>query len=447
MRRVLFVLYYFPPAGGAGVQRGLKFLRYLPEFGWHPTVLTVRSNSAFPVRDETLLAEVPAGLPVHRTRCPELYGLYRRASGQRLTTDLETASQSAAEGRPVRRLLRAIRAASFIPDGRMLWRPFSIREGKKILASEPYDLIFSSGPPFTCHLIGRDLHRASGLPWVADYRDPWTQATFYPRRPAWARAIDLRLEASCVREAACTVTVGDGMAAEMLARYPRLERSRVAVIPNGYDEGDFAAVPVEPPRELRITHSGSLFRGRIPFAFFEALAGMLAREGDFAQRLRLCFAGRIDEEARALLASPPFDRVSELPGYLPHAGSIALLRRSRLLLLATGTDAQSRNLLTGKVYEYLASGIPILALAPPDGDAARVIREAGAGWVIDPDDRVSIRSRLEEIWRIERSRPASEAPASAPLFGLSRAEEVIARYARRELTRRLAAAFDTCARG
>jgi len=444
MRRVLFIVYYFPPSGGAGVQRGLKFLRYLPGFGWTPTVLTVRADAGFPVRDETLLAEIPEGLAVHRTRCPELYRLYRRASNQSKTTDLETASQSAGERRPLRRLLRGLRGALLIPDGRMLWRPFAVKEGMRILESQPHDIIFSSGPPFTCHLIGRDLHRASGLPWVADYRDPWTQATFYPARPAFARAIDLRLEASCVREADRMVMVGRGMAAEMLARYPGLDPERVAVIPNGWDEADFSGVPVRPPAELRITHAGSLFRGRIPAALFEILAAMMSREEDFAARLRLCFAGRVDDEARSLLSRPPFDRVAEMPGYLPHAESIALLRRSRLLLLATGTDAQSRNLVTGKIYEYLASGLPILALAPPDGDAARLVRETGAGWVIDPGDREGIGRRLEEIWRVERERPAGEAPAAAPLFGLERDEAAIARYSRRELTRRLAELFAGC---
>ncbi|MFH1143162.1 MAG: glycosyltransferase, partial [Candidatus Eisenbacteria bacterium] len=262
MRRALFILYYFPPAGGIGVQRGLKFIRYLPEFGWRATVLTVRAGAAFPVRDETLLDEIPPDVLVRRTPCPELYGLYRRLGRHAATTDVDTASQSAGEFKPHRRILRALRGALFIPDGRMLWAPHAIRAGRQLLDSAKHEAVFSSGPPFTSHLIARALHRSHGLPWIADYRDPWTQATFYPRRPPIARAIDLRLEASCIREATCTVIVGAGMEAEFRRRYPDLPPQRLRVIPNGYDEADFAAVPYRHPQHLRITHSGSLFYRR-----------------------------------------------------------------------------------------------------------------------------------------------------------------------------------------
>jgi len=443
MRRVLFIVYYFPPSGGAGVQRGLKFLRYLPDFGWEATVLTVPSGAGFPVRDESLLAEIPDRVTVRRTRCPELYDLYRVLSGRRKEADIETASQSAGERGPLRRVLRGLRATLFIPDGRMLWRPFAVRAGRGLLRSAPHDLIFSSGPPFTGHLIARSLHRWSGKPWVADYRDPWTQATFYPRRPAWARAIDLRLEAACVREAAATVVVGEGMAEEFRRRYPELAPERFVVIPNGFDEADFAAVPYRHPEEFRITHAGSLFLGRIPHAFFTVLKERMATDADFAARLRLCFAGRLDRDARRLLQSPPFDRVSELPGYLEHPESVALLRKSRLLLLSTGTDAQARSMVTGKVYEYLASGVPILALAPPDGDAARLIAAGGAGWTLAPDDQEGIRNRLQAIWDAERARPSpgGPPPERPPQFGLERDEGEILRYTRRELTRRLAELF------
>ncbi|MFH1145024.1 MAG: hypothetical protein V1774_10815, partial [Candidatus Eisenbacteria bacterium] len=231
-------------------------------------------------------------------------------------------------------------------------------------------------------------------------------------------------------------------------RYPDLPPQRLRVIPNGYDEADFAAVPYRHPQHLRITHSGSLFYRRIPHAFFEVLREMLETQPAFAARLRLCFAGRVDEAALALLRRPPFDRVAEVLGQLTHAGSVELLRRSRLLLLCTGTDAQSRNLVTGKVYEYLAAGPPILALAPRDGDAARLVERTGAGWAHDPDDREGIRRRLNELWRIECEREAGGGtpPDHPPLFGLRRKEPEIALFTRREQTRRLTELFaDGCA--
>lgn len=439
MRRVLFVVYYFPPSGGPGVQRCLKFIRYLPEFGWEPCVLTVPESADFQVRDASLLAEVPRGLIVRRTRCPEPYGLYRTLTGQRGPVSLDLASHSAQERRPLRRLLRALRATLFIPDGRMAWRPHAVRGGLDLLRTAGYDAILSSGPPFTCHLIGRELHRRTGRPWIADYRDPWTTATFYPARPRWARRIDERYEAACVREAARSLVVGEAMALEFRGRYAELDPQRFVVLPNGFDPADFTGVAYQAPREFRVTHSGSLFRGRAPEAFLQAVADLMTEREDFAERVRLCFAGRLDDEVRARLAAPPFERVAELPGYLPHRESVALLRRSRLLLLSTGADAQARSMVTGKVYEYLAAGVPILALAPPDGDAARLIASTGAGWVFAPEDRAGVLAHLRRLWQEECAREA-RAPAAGgpPQFGCVRDEAEIQRYSRREQTRRLA---------
>ncbi len=445
MRRVLMILYYFPPSGGPGVQRGLKFVRYLPEFGWEPIVLTVGENADFMVRDETLCREIPPGLRVVRTRCPEFYGLYRTVT-QQSGASLDVTSQSHGEQRPVRRMLRWLRGAIFVPDGRMAWTPFAVSAGVRLLRESRCQVIFSSGPPFTCHAIGRALHRRSRLPWVADYRDPWTTATFYPARPAFARKLDLRLEAACIRAAACNIAVGDGMVAELRRRYPDLPPERFRVIPNGYDPADFAHIPYQAPDTFRITHAGSLFRGRAPELFLQAIEELMGDEPGFAASVRLCFAGRIDGEVERRLTGSPLGPICELPGYLPHRQSIELLRRSRLLLLAVGTDAQSQSMVTGKLFEYLAAEVPILALAPQAGDAARLLARSGAGWVFAPDDGVGIREHLRGLWRAYRAAQAVGTDCAHPLqFGLTRNEEEIASYSRRELTRRLADSLAACA--
>jgi glycosyltransferase involved in cell wall biosynthesis len=445
MRRVLFICYYFPPSGGPGVQRGLKFARYLPEFGWEPMILTVRENAHFPVRDESLLHEIPAGLRLQRTRCPEFYGLYRGLTGQKHSAGLDITSQSETERKPLRRMLRWLRAAVFIPDGRAAWTPFAVRAGLRMIRDEGVDLVFSSGPPFTCHVIGRSLSRKSGLPWVADYRDPWTEATFYPRRPAFARALDARLEASCVREATRNVVVGETMAEEFRRRYPGIPRQRFVVIPNGYDEADFAGVPYQAPPLFRITHTGSIFQTRAPEALLAAIARLARDEEGFADSARLCLAGRLDEALRQRLHTRPLDRVTELPGYLPHGDSVRLLRRSNLLLLLIGADARARGMLTGKLFEYLASGVPILALGPRDGDAARLIERTGAGWTLDPSQTTEIHGLLLSLWREQKAAPPPS-PADQHLlplqFGLKRNEEEIRDYSRRALTHRLADLFD-----
>ncbi len=439
MRRILFILYYFPPAGGAGVQRGLKFLRYLPEFGWEPVVLTVPEDASYPVRDEQLLEEIPDGLVVKRSRCPEPYGIYRKLTGQSRGVDVDIVSQTGATEPWQRRLSRWVRATLFVPDGRVGWLPFGIRDGLALVRTHGCERIFSSGPPFTCHLIGRGIARRTSLPWIADYRDPWTQATFYPRRPALSKRIDRSLERSCVRRAAYSVTVGNGMATQLRERYPEVDPERVVVIPNGYDVPEFERVPHRPPRKLVLTHSGSLFYNRIPHAFFEAVEQLLAEDPGAAQTLRLRFAGRIDEAARARLKSPPLAEITELQGHLSHRDNLGLLRESACLLLLIGTDAQAKTMVTCKVYEYLASGVPILAVGPPAGDAAALLSETGSGWVFRHDDpsgiKAKLRTLLDEFTCTE--------PTGAPhLFDLSPCAEAVSRYSRRSQAGALAALFD-----
>lgn len=436
MKRVLFILYYFPPAGGAAVQRALKQLRYLPEFGWEPVVLTVGRDASYPVRDPALEAEVPAGMIVQRTRCPEPHALYRRLTGQRPGADLDLATQSAADSGWRRRLSRAVRATLFVPDARIGWLPFAVPVGFRLVRETGCEAIVSSGPPFTCHLIGRALARRSRLPWIADYRDPWTQATYYPKRPDWVRALDERLERSCVREAARSITVGEGMARQLRDASPETAPERVVVIPNGYDPAEFVDVPFSPPETLRITHAGSLFYNRIPHAFFGAVEDLLAEDSAAKTDLRLQFAGRLDEAVLQLLSREPWSGITTTHGFLPHQENLRLLRSSRLLLLLIGTDAQSKTMVTCKVYEYIASGVPILAVGPPDGDAAAVLRETGSGWIFAHDDQTGLKRKLRDLLEEHRRRPHPDRPAR---FGLEPNPQAISRYSRREQTRTLGA--------
>jgi glycosyltransferase involved in cell wall biosynthesis len=249
-----------------------------------------------------------------------------------------------------------------------------------------------------------------------------------------------------VRGAARSLVVGEEMAREFRRRYPDLPDGRFVVLPNGYDPADFAGVPYLAPPEFRVTHSGSLFRGRAPEAFLAAVADLMRRREDFARAVRICFAGRLDEGIRARLAEPPLDQAVELPGYLPHRESVALLRRSRLLLLATGSDAQARSMVTGKIYEYLASGVPILALAPRDGDAARLLARTGAGWAFDPEDREGVARQLRRIW--DDAGAGGLGPAGTPpQFGCVRDEAEIRSYSRREQARRLAGLLQSVTAG
>ncbi|MBD3334673.1 MAG: glycosyltransferase, partial [Candidatus Eisenbacteria bacterium] len=243
-RRVLFIAYYFPPSGGSGVQRPLKFVKYLERFGWEPVVLTVKESAAFPARDPALAADIPPSTEIHRTPIWEPHTIFQRLTGSRRggAVDVDTVARWDRLSFPARCLSR-IRATLFVPDARIGWFPFAVSRARAIHRRRPVDAVLSTGPPFTAHLIGRSVARRIGRPWVADYRDPWTHAAFYPPRPGWVRRLDRRLEGRCLARADRNIVVVPAMRDEFLADHPRLAPHRFAVIPNGYDPDDFPDPP------------------------------------------------------------------------------------------------------------------------------------------------------------------------------------------------------------
>lgn len=428
--------YYFPPSGGPGVQRVLKFTRYLPAFGWRPVVLTVPETAAFPVLDPTLSREVPPEAKVIRSPIVEWYDWYYRLTGKKRGTslDLDTVSNKRSTRE---RWMEWLRGALFIPDGRVGWLGGGTRAGFRACRDESVAVIFASGPPFTTHWIGARLAKRTGKPLVLDFRDPWTRAPFYPVRPRWAARLDERLERDCLRRASAVVTVNHTMRDDFLARDPKLRPERFHVIPNGFDAADFDGVERARPPLLTFTHAGSLHASRTPHSLFRVFRRWAEREPKLHERVRLRFLGRVDRGIESMLREPPFDRVATLEGYLPHAESVRALRESDVLLLLIVDDPQSRGMLTGKLFEYLGSGTPILALAPP-GEAAELIERTRAGRVVLPDDEEGLARALEEVVaaRAAGRRPFGDPDAAA-----------IADYSRERLTARLAALFGTLAAG
>jgi len=429
---VLLVSYYFPPSGGPGVQRVLKFVRYLPQFGFRPLVLTVPEDAAFPVLDPSLGADVPAEAIVRRAPILELYSVYGWLTGRKSRgRDLDIDAVSARPSGFVARLLRAVRGAVFIPDGRVGWVASGTRAGVRFAREERARVVFASGPPFTTHWIAARVARRVGLPLVLDLRDPWTRAPFYPTRPGWARRLDERLEANCLRQAAAVLTVNRAIRDDLLARHADLDPNRFHVVPNGFDPADFEGKTPRKGPVLTLTHTGSLHASRIPRALLTALTRWIEEEPERADDVVLRFVGRLDSEMESLLRRPPFDRIARIEGYRPHGESVQSLLDAHLLLLLIVDDPQSRGMLTGKLFEYLGSGTPILALAP-EGEAAEIVRATKAGRVVQPDDT----DTLLEVLREAHASVRAGQPAFPPA-----APSAILAYSRPELTRRVAEIF------
>ena len=425
--RVLLVTYYFPPSGGPGVQRVLKTVRYLREAGFEPVVLTVARGAA-PSQDPTLLDDVPPGVEVVRTRAPDPIGLYGRLRGEEGAAAPTGAVDAAG---PVARLGLWVRANVFLPDARVGWVPFAVRAGKRVLKRafrehRPFAAVVTSGPPHSVHLVGQRLQRV-GTPWVADFRDPWTAINFYhdlPMSPA-ARALDARLERGVLRSADAVTTVSPSWA-RRLEQTGGLPEGAVRVVHNGVDERDLdAAEGAEVRRDAFVlAHVGSLYATRDPRAVWEAVRQLRAEGAvpDLVVRL----VGRTDPAVRA--AAEATGAPVEAVDYVTHAEAVREMARAALLLLSIEPFPAEDGMITGKLYEYLASGRPVLGVGPPGGDAAGLLAEAGGGAVYARDD-------ADGVARAIRAHYAAWA-SGAPTAGA--AWDRVAPYTRRAQTERLA---------
>ena len=410
-RRVLLIAYYFPPAGGPAVQRILQFVEHLPECGWQPTVLTVRQG-AYPNRDPSLLDAVPSSVAVHRTTSWDPLALYARLTASKGDDDegLPAGSLGQQDASWMEHLARWIRANVFIPDARIGWWPFAVWAGRQLLAENDFDAILSSGAPHSVHLIGRSLHRATGVPWVADLHDPWTDISYYDEFPHtdWARQLDARLERSVLAEASAVTTVSPSWA-ELFARKAP---NRYAVVENGFDAEEFAALDEPLDEPFVLAHIGKLYASRNPTALWEALASL--RADGVIPELRVRLIGTVDPVVRRSIAEHGLEPIVTIEPFVPHEEAIRQMARSTLLMLTIEPFAQARGMITSKLYEYLASGRPVLGIGPAGGDADELLRSADAGQVVGWSDARTARDVVQahyEAWA--RGAPRSGAPREA----------------------------------
>jgi glycosyltransferase involved in cell wall biosynthesis len=429
MKDVLFIAYFFPPLGGGGVQRSIKFVRYLPDLGYRPLVVTrpAGSSADHPPSDRTLEAGIPAGTEVLRVAGPEP----ARDPGWR--------------GRWQRWLRR--------PDSLdRWWIEGAVSSGLGAAAS--FDLIFATMSPFESGEVAGRLARDLGKPWVADLRDPWALDEWRVYPTALHRRLELRRMSSVLSSADAIVMNTREAARAVVARFPNLADKPVVAIPNGFDASDFAGPPPERSDAVfRIVHAGAVHsdpdppttralrrlsggsaRGldigtRSHVHLLDAVGRLLAVRPELESGLEVHLAGALTEDERAALP----DGVIRARGYLPHHETIALLRSADLLFLPMhdlSSGLRSR-IVPGKTYEYLASRTPILA-AVPDGDARDLLTDAGNAFPCRPEDVAAMARIIEE----QLERKASGDPAPAPR------EDVLRRFERRHLTSELAALFD-----
>ena len=408
MKRVLFISYYVPPAGGGGVQRSSKFIKYLPTLDWQPIVLTVSEN-AYQIRDESLLNDIQPGTPIFRTASLHLY--------QRLPW----------------RIRNFISRWFLLIDEQVGWLPGAVSQGERIIQHFAIDAIYSTSPPNTAHLIAYKLKMLSNIPWLADFRDPWI-GNFSANFPtSWHKKVVERWEAKVINLADCILSVSPPIEAALKSRYPHASPSKFFVVPNGYDSNDFDQSITQSSIEniqsknntLNVVYSGSFYgTQQTPLYFLHGLKLALVNLAN--PKIQVRMIGNINPDVSRQISKLGLSHIVQVTGYIPHRQSIEEINKADLLLLIIGSGASMEGVVTGKIYEYLAAKKPILALVP-EGVAAELIHSARAGIVVPPTDISAINRAIVDLynrWRNDDLRIESN-------------REVIEHYERHSLTARL----------
>lgn len=434
MKRVLIITYYWPPTGGSGVQRWVKFAKYLPSEGWQPVIYTPENPEQLAV-DHSLEAEIPEDTEIIKTHITEPYELYKRflkRSGH---------SKEAVEVNPVNAQNKSlaqkaamwIRGNLFRPDPRCLWIRPSVRFLKKYLEEHPVDLIVSTGPPQSMHLIGRRLAEETGLPWIADFRDPWTKI-FYFKHLAMTKATERwhhRMEKKVLDDATAVVAVSHLVQQEFQA----MTQTPVELITNGYDECDFpdernTAAAGGPDKDFTVTHTGLFAADGNPTVLWEVLAEKCADDADFRSKLKIRLIGKTDEQIiKAIDNAGLKENLTDL-GYQPHNIAVEEQRQASLLILPLRKEPEYKAVLPGKLFEYLASCRPIFGIGQTDGAMSMILNQTKIGVILDWNDKEGIRNHIDNCWT--RHLEGRLETDSADISG----------FTRRSLTRQMAKLFD-----
>ena len=428
MKKVLIITYYWIPSGGAGVQRWVKFAKYLRQYGWEPIIYTPQ-NPEYPSIDHSFEKDIPADITVLKTPIWEPYNVYRNLTGKKnQAINAGFISENKKQGWKDK-LSIWIRGNFLIPDPRRFWIKPSVRFLSDYLKENPVDAIITTGPPHSMHLIGMGLKKNfPSLPWVADFRDPWTNIDFYKDlNLTWlADKIHHKLEREVLQNADTVLVVSRGMEEEFALMKPK----KLRVITNGYDESDVQVGTLTLDGRFSISHIGTLNAARNPRIVWKVLSEICAENVDFKKDLQIQLVGKVDFSVLEDIQSYGLQEQLLKIDYLSHSEAIAKQNSSQVLMLLINQSGNAKGILTGKFFEYLAAKRPILAVGPTDGDAAVVLNETGAGVIVDFADEQETKTAILNYYNQYKKGT------------LSVQSESVERFSRRSLTGELAGLLD-----
>jgi len=401
MKRVLIITYYWPPSGGSGVQRWLKMSKYLPEYGWQPVVYTAE-GAEYPVEDPSLEKDVRPEVEVIRQPIIEPYSFYKKFLGMKKEQKVKAGfiDDTGHKQGWKERLSIWIRGNFFIPDARCWWVKPSVKYLKSYLKEHPVDAIISTGPPHSMHLIAMQLKEALGITWIADFRDPWTEIDYYSKLRLTRRADRKhhRLEHEVLTKADKVVTVSPNWARRLEA----LGAPKADVVYNGFDESDLGQTgDAFVSDKFTLTYLGVLFKVRNPECLWQALGELVAEDTRFAEKLQVKLIGQVDKEVTQTITRNGLKDHVVLSPYIPHDQVADALHQSSVLLLPlmSNDESDTLGLIPAKVFEYMASGKPILCIGPTNGDTAKILTETNSGVTVGFEDTSRMKNVIKDLFK------------------------------------------------
>jgi len=404
MNKVLIITYYWPPSGGAGVQRWLKFSKYLPQYGWEPYILTVDPKYAtYPAIDHSLEMDIPHNIKVFRTKATDWFRFYGSDKSKVPLGGFASNKDDSFKGK----FLRFIRGNFFVPDPRRGWNKYALKKAIEMIDIEKINHIITTSPPHSTQLIGLKLKKSyPGIKWIADLRDPWTDIyyydLFYPL--CISKKIDLFYEKKVLENASVITTVGPSLKKFFQSKIP-YEKEKIMILHNGYDESDFYNEAVSNPSQFTISYTGTLSESYPVEGFIRAFREVLSA----GQKISLKFTGHISNVLKMHFISAIGIENLEFNPYADHKTVIRQMLLSSMQLLILAKDPQNRSFLPGKLFEYIASGKPILCLGPTDGDTAEILENGGFGKCFDYEDSTGMAEYILSSINSE-IQPAKRAP-------------------------------------
>ncbi len=421
MKKVLIICYYWPPSGGPGVQRWLKFVKYFRDFGIEPIVY-IPKNAHYPILDEGLKKEVPKDLEILRKSIKEPYK-YAKLFFKNKTQKISSGIIDEKDPSALEKLMLYARGNLFIPDARVGWVKPSVKFLKKYLSeNNDIDTLITTGPPHSLHLIGLQLQKEMALKWVADFRDPWTTIHYHKslRLTNLARKKHSVYERQVLQAADAIVVTSLGTQKE----FQKLTTKPIHIITNGFDSSEQIDTPLD--IKFSLVHIGSLLSNRNPKVLWKVLAEMARKDPELQKDLEIKLVGLVAHEIKEEIEKEGLQENLQTVGYVTHEEALRLQHAAQVLLLIEMDRPETKVILPGKLFEYLKSRRPIVALGPKGSDIETILNETKSGLFFDYSNSKSLKQQLENLYASYKAGKPGSTQGS------------IDRYSRKELTAKMA---------